>query len=99
MNDNMRSLNMRWAEDLSLERAVPIDLLNDLSALVSRFVIVPEGAADMLALWVLHTYTFQCEEVSTYVGVESPGGSSTPRPCLEAPRVGPWWMPRGTWSD
>src|SRR5262249_44860517 len=31
-------------------------LLHDLSVLYSRYVVLPEGAADMLALWTLHTY-------------------------------------------
>ena len=47
-------------------------LLEELANLLRRFVVLPERAAETLALWVLHTYAFQLREVSTYVGIESP---------------------------
>jgi putative DNA primase/helicase len=47
-------------------------LLNELESLLIRFVILPDFAAETLALWVLHTYAFELRDVSTYVGVESP---------------------------
>jgi hypothetical protein len=47
-------------------------LPDDLSATLSRFVILPKWAAETLALWVLHTYAFELREVSTYIGIESP---------------------------
>src|SRR4051794_17788253 len=47
-------------------------LLDDLETALRRFVVLPDGAATALALWVLHTYAFPLREVSTYIGVESP---------------------------
>lgn len=32
-------------------------LLDDLSTLYTRYVVLPQGGADMLALWTVHTYT------------------------------------------
>ncbi len=47
-------------------------LLDDLAAFLTRHVILPEFAADALALWCLHTYAFEARDISTYIGVESP---------------------------
>jgi len=47
-------------------------LLDELSALFTRFVVLPPSAAEALALWTLHTHAFQLREVSTYLGLESP---------------------------
>jgi uncharacterized protein DUF3631 len=47
-------------------------LLEELSGLIQRFVVVPKSVVDMLALWVVHTYAFELREVTTYVGIESP---------------------------
>ena len=53
----------------------PVDgaaLLDELSGLVSRFVVLPKRAADALALWMVHTYAFELGDVTAYIGVESP---------------------------
>jgi putative DNA primase/helicase len=53
----------------------PVDgaaLLNELRAFVSRYVVLPPGAAEILALWVLHTYAYRLRRVTTYVAVVSP---------------------------
>src|SRR4051794_9698111 len=34
-------------------------LLNELESLLTRFVILPDFAAETLALWILHTYAFE----------------------------------------
>ena len=34
-------------------------LLNNLSSLIRRHVLLPEHASEVLALWVLHTYAFE----------------------------------------
>jgi putative DNA primase/helicase len=48
-------------------------LLNDLVSILRRFVILSPHAAETLALWILHTYAYQLRDVSTYIGIESPG--------------------------
>jgi len=47
-------------------------LLDDLRATLTRFVVLPNGAAETLALWILHTHAFELRDVSTYIGIESP---------------------------
>jgi putative DNA primase/helicase len=47
-------------------------LLDDLAALYTRYVVLPRGAADMLALWTLHTYTHAAASTTPRVGIESP---------------------------
>jgi len=53
----------------------PVDgqlLLDDLAKLLRRFVVLPQSAAETLALWTLHTYAFDLRDVSAYIGLESP---------------------------
>src|ERR1043166_5873293 len=48
------------------------DLLDELSLVLRRFVLLPRRAEEILALWVLHTYAFELRDVTTYLGIESP---------------------------
>jgi putative DNA primase/helicase len=50
----------------------PATLLNDLWCLINRFVVLPDMAAETLALWIVHTYAFTLRQVTTYIGVVSP---------------------------
>ena len=53
----------------------PVDgklLLEEIRAVLSRFVVLPKWGAETLALWVMHTYAFHLRDVSTYIGIESP---------------------------
>ncbi len=47
-------------------------LLEELTGTLRRFVVLPQWAAETLALWTLHTYAFPLREVSAYIGLESP---------------------------
>src|SRR6266853_5459457 len=56
-----------WAE--------PVDgnkLLHELRQLVEEFVVLPGWAAEVLALWIVHTYAYELRQVATYIGIESP---------------------------
>src|SRR5437016_3893485 len=49
--------------------ADPVDgrlLLDSLRQLLTRFVILPQSAAEALGLWILHTYAFQLRDIATY---------------------------------
>ena len=46
-------------------------LLDDLAGLVRRYVIVPAGAADLIALWVAHTYAMDAWEHTGYLAIIS----------------------------
>jgi putative DNA primase/helicase len=53
----------------------PVDgaeLLEGISALVTRHAIVPAGAADALALWIAHTYLMNAWWVSPFCTIHSP---------------------------
>ena len=55
-----------WPE--SVEGA---QLLDDLATLFARHAILPEGAADALALWTLFTYTFEAAYIAPSLGITS----------------------------
>jgi putative DNA primase/helicase len=72
-NQNGRtSLVGRTGSVSKIENVNGASLLNELESLLTRFVILPDFAAETLALWILHTYAFELRDVSTYLGVESP---------------------------
>jgi len=48
------------------------ELLAEIEAVIKRHVILPEHAAAALAVWVLHTYTFELRDTVAYVAIESP---------------------------
>jgi hypothetical protein len=48
------------------------ELLNELWEVMTRHVVLPEMAAEALALWVVHTYAFTLRNVTTYIGIGSP---------------------------
>jgi hypothetical protein len=72
---------MEWAGESALElpRVEPwpeavegAALLDELEQVLKRIVVLPQWAAEALALWTVHTCAFELREVTTYVGVESP---------------------------
>jgi hypothetical protein len=46
--------------------------LDDLAAFYRCYVVLPEGAADMLALWTMHTYTLDAFMITPRLAVVSP---------------------------
>ena len=53
----------------------PVDgaaLLSELRDTFRSYVILPQWAPEMLALWTLHTYAFRFRDITTYLGVSSP---------------------------
>jgi putative DNA primase/helicase len=48
------------------------DLLNDIETTIKRHVILSDPAAAALAVWVLHTWTFELRDIVAYVAIESP---------------------------
>ena len=53
-----------WTEPINGEL-----LLNEMLAIINRFVVLPNWAGETLALWTLHTYAFHLRDVSTYLGI------------------------------
>ncbi|MGA2233838.1 MAG: DUF3631 domain-containing protein, partial [Tepidisphaeraceae bacterium] len=53
----------------------PVDtagLLTDIEATIKKHVILSDHAAAALAVWVLHTWTFELRDIVAYVAIESP---------------------------
>ena len=53
----------------------PVDgdaLLTDLQAHFKRYVVLPPHADVALALWVLHTWVFECFDITPYLCINSP---------------------------
>ena len=48
------------------------ELLADIEGIIKRHVILSDHAAAALAVWVLHTYTFELRDTVAYVAIESP---------------------------
>jgi hypothetical protein len=53
----------------------PVDgkgLLDEIRHLLICLVVMPRWAAEILALWVVHTFAFELRDVGIYIGIESP---------------------------
>ena len=47
-------------------------LLDELVAVLRRYVVLPDGAAEAMALWVLHTHTIESAEITPRLALLSP---------------------------
>lgn len=56
-----------WPEPVTTEC-----LLDELTAIFRRFVILPDHAAEALALWTLFTYVYECFEICPILALISP---------------------------
>ena len=56
------------------------ELLAEIEAVIKKHVVLSDEAA-ALAVWVLHTYTFELRDAVAYVAIESPEklGAAKPR--------------------
>ena len=70
---------MRSQSALNLPPVVPLPesvngntLLHEIRQLLSLFVVLPMWAAEILTLWIVHTYAYELRQVATYIGIESP---------------------------
>ncbi len=53
----------------------PVDgtgLLDEIVEILNRFLVLPEGAAETMALWVLFTYVHDAGQISPYLAFQSP---------------------------
>lgn len=51
---------------------VGVSLLSEMAAAIRRYVVMDEGAAETVALWVLHTWTFDAFSISPGLAITSP---------------------------
>jgi putative DNA primase/helicase len=47
-------------------------LLSETAAAITRYVVMPDGGAEIGALWATHTHCFPCFEVTPRLGITSP---------------------------
>jgi len=71
MNDNDQTIIFESVTPAANPVSIA-ELLNDIEAVIKKHVILPEHAAAALAVWVLHTYTFERRDTVAYVAIESP---------------------------
>jgi putative DNA primase/helicase len=48
------------------------ELLADIAAAIKHYLALPEGAAEIVAVWVLHTHCFDCFMISPRLAITSP---------------------------
>jgi putative DNA primase/helicase len=48
------------------------DLLTDICAAIRRYLVLPSGSAEILALWAVHTHAFDCFAHSPRLAITSP---------------------------
>ena len=70
---------MRSQSALNLPPVVPwpepVDgkvLLDELKYWLHYFIVLPRWSAEILALWIVHTYAVWLRQIATYIGIESP---------------------------
>ena len=74
-NDREQNYDATWNAPSPEPWPDPVDanaLLDEIAALLRRFVVLRHWGADTVALWALHTYAFPQRDVSVYLGIESP---------------------------
>jgi hypothetical protein len=54
------------------EKVDGVALLDNLCQHLKRYVILPQHAAEALALWILHTWVFDCFDITPYLSITSP---------------------------
>jgi len=48
------------------------ELLNDICNMITKYVVLTPQQADAVALWVIHTWTFEAAETTPYLSITSP---------------------------
>jgi hypothetical protein len=66
-----------WPEPVNLAR-----LLDDISRVARTHLVLPKGAAELLALWVLHAHAHDCFDISPVLAITSPTPECGKTTCL-----------------
>jgi putative DNA primase/helicase len=61
-----------WTVEPSTDVVDGANLLNSLSDMFRKYLVLPDGAADTLALWVLHAWTHEAADTSPLLVANSP---------------------------
>ena len=71
-NEAAQDFLPHWAVTPCAEKVDGAVLLDHLCQYLKRYVILTEHAAEALALWILHTWVFNCFDVTPYLSITSP---------------------------
>ncbi len=72
----------------------PSDILDFLEYTIAEYLVCSPAQRSVLALWILHTYTFQEAHFTPYLNIYSPleeSGKSTCMAILRSLCARPWW--------
>ncbi len=72
----------------------PSDVLDLLESTIARYLVCSPAQRSVLALWILHTYTFQAAHFTPYLNIYSPleeSGKSTCMAILRSFCARAWW--------
>jgi putative DNA primase/helicase len=61
-----------WAVEPAGEAVDGIALLDDIKKVFACYIVLPKGASEALALWVLHAWTMDAGDVSPFLALVSP---------------------------
>jgi Protein of unknown function (DUF3631) len=61
-----------WRVEPSSEEVDGAVLIDDLCQQFTRYLVLPKKTAPALALWVLHTWVFECFDITPYLSITSP---------------------------
>ncbi|HEV2964511.1 MAG TPA: DUF3631 domain-containing protein [Candidatus Angelobacter sp.] len=70
------------------------DTMDDIEELIHDHLVCSDAQGSILALWILHTYTYRASYLTPYLNISSPveeSGKSTCMTMLRALCARPWW--------
>lgn len=83
--DNLQGTAVKLADvELWPEAVNGVEILDAIAKRFENYVVLPEGAADMLALWCAHTHVFKFFQISPRLNISAPTqecGKTTLRNC------------------
>ncbi|HEV3037097.1 MAG TPA: hypothetical protein VHA33_04855 [Candidatus Angelobacter sp.] len=72
----------------------PPTMMDDLTNLIRQHIVCTEAQRTVLALWILHTYTYRAAHLTPYLNISSrveESGKSTCMTILRSLCARPWW--------
>jgi putative DNA primase/helicase len=70
--DEESSTLPHWQVEPWPDAVTPAALLDSIVAVFNRYIVLPKYAAEALALWILHAWTFNAGDISPFVVLTSP---------------------------
>ena len=62
------------------------ELLDNICNAVRRYLVLPDGSAEILALWAIHAHAFECFERTPRLAITSPE-----KQCGKTTTLGRYW--------